>query len=140
MAAEQHLRSLLRFALVGGTAVLLDAVAYVLLQAAGVPVDVAKAVSFLIGAVFAYFANWRFTFGARRSRWSEVLFVVVYALALALNVAANAGILAWLGTSTTDATIAFVVATGLSAAWNFIGMSLFVFRREEPSVDRVAQR
>ncbi|WP_209309079.1 GtrA family protein [Blastococcus sp. CT_GayMR16] len=140
MAREQHLKSLLRFLLVGGTAVVLDAVSYVLLHKAGVPVDAAKAISFLIGAVFAYFANWRFTFGARRSRWSEVLFVVVYALALGINVAANAGVRAWLGTSTTDATIAFLVATGLSAAWNFVGMSLFVFRREESSVDHVAQR
>jgi putative flippase GtrA len=138
--AEQHLRSLLRFALVGGTAVVLDAVAYVLLHQAGVPVDVAKGVSFLIGAVFAYFANWRFTFGARRGPWSEVLFVVVYALALALNVAANAAVRAWLGTSSTDATVAFLVATGLSAAWNFVGMSLFVFRQEESSVDHVAER
>ena len=138
MVREQHLRSLLRFLLVGGTAVVLDAVAYVLLDAAGTPVDLAKALGFLTGAVFAYFANWRFTFGARRSRWSEVLFVVVYALALVLNVAAHAGVRAWLGTSTVDATIAFLVATGLSAAWNFVGMSLFVFRQEESS--HVAQR
>ena len=140
MTREQHLRSLLRFLLVGGTAVVLDAVSYVLLHQAGVPVDPAKAISFLIGAVFAYFANWRFTFGARRSQWSEVLFVVVYALALGINVAANAAVRAWLGTDTADATIAFLVATGLSAAWNFVGMSLFVFRREESSVDRVAQQ
>lgn len=140
MAREQHLRSLLRFLLVGATAVVLDGVSYVLLHQAGVAVDPAKAISFLIGAVFAYFANWRFTFGARRSRWSEVFFVVVYALALGMNVAANAGVRAWLGTSPTDGTIAFLVATGLSAAWNFVGMSLFVFRREESSVDHVAER
>lgn len=138
MVRDQHLRSLVRFLLVGGTAVVVDAVAYVLLNAVGTPVDLAKALGFLTGAVFAYFANWRFTFGARRSRWSEVLFVVVYALALVLNVGANAGVRAWLGTTTADATIAFLVATGLSAAWNFVGMSLFVFRQEESS--HVAQR
>ena len=138
MGREQHLRSLLRFLLVGGTAVVIDAVTYVLLDAAGTPVDLAKALGFLTGAVFAYFANWRFTFGARRNRWSEVLFVVVYALALALNVGANAAVRAWLGTGPVDATIAFLVATGLSAAWNFVGMSLFVFRQEESG--HVAQR
>jgi putative flippase GtrA len=137
---EQHLRSLLRFLLVGGTAVVIDAVTYVLLHRLGVPVDPAKALGFLTGAVFAYFANWRFTFGARRSRWSEVLFVVVYALALGINVAANAAVRAWLGTSTVDATIAFLVATGLSAAWNYVGMSLFVFQGEETSVDHVVER
>lgn len=140
MARDQHLRSLLRFALVGATAVAIDAIVYVAVAAVGVPVDAAKGIGFVSGAVFAYFANWRFTFGARRSRWSEVLFVAVYALALVLNIAANAAVRAWLGTETTGATLAFLVATGLSAAWNFIGMSLFVFRREESSVDRVAQR
>ena len=140
MGREHHLSSLLRFLLVGASAVAIDGAAYVLLHAAGVPVDVAKALGFLTGAVFAYFANWRFTFGARRSRWSEVLFVVIYALALGINVAANAGVRAWLGTGTADATVAFLVATGLSAVWNFVGMSLFVFRREESSVVHVAER
>jgi putative flippase GtrA len=93
-----------------------------------------------VGAVFAYFANWRFTFGARRSRWSELLFVAVYVLALGLNVAANAVVLGWLGTGAADTTVAFLVATGLSAAWNFVGMSLFVFRREETGVGHVAER
>jgi polyisoprenyl-phosphate glycosyltransferase len=141
VTAPQRLdHPLLRFLLVGGTTVLVDAVTYFLLNLADVPVDLAKAISFVVGAVFAYFANWRFTFGARRSRWSEVLFVVVYLLALGLNVAANAAVRAWLGTSALDASIAFLVATGLSAAWNFVGMSLFVFRREESPVGHVAER
>jgi putative flippase GtrA len=137
---EHRLSSLLRFLLVGGTTVAVDAVTYALLHAAGVPVDAAKALGFLTGAVFAYFANWRFTFGARRSRWSEVLFVVVYVLALGINVVANAAVRHRLGTGTGDATIAFLVATGLSASWNFVGMALFVFRREESSVVHVAER
>lgn len=136
----RHLHALTRFLLVGTTTVLVDAAAYVLLGWAGVPVDLAKALSFLTGAVFAYFANWRFTFGSRRSRWSEVLFVVIYALALLLNVGVNAAVRAWLGSDTVGATAAFLIATGLSAAWNFIGMSLFVFRREESGVDHAARQ
>jgi putative flippase GtrA len=136
---EHPLKPLLRFLLVGVTTVALDAVTYAALHWAGVPVDAAKAIGFVTGAVFAYFANWRFTFGERRSRWSEVLFVVVYALALGLNVAANAAVRAWLGTGPVDSAVAFLVATGLSAAWNFAGMSLFVFRRKESFVD-VAER
>jgi putative flippase GtrA len=128
-------RSLLRFLLVGCTTVLVDGLSYTLLSAGEVPVDLAKAGGFLIGAVFAYFANWRFTFGARRSRWSELLFVFVYALALGLNVATNALVRDWLGTGTVGSVLAFLVATGLSAAWNFVGMSLFVFRRQEAPVD-----
>lgn len=139
MAGERDLGPLLRFLLVGSLTVLVDGVAYVLLTVAGVPTDLGKALSFLLGAVFAYFANWRFTFGNRRSRYSELLFVVVYALALGLNVLANAGVRAVLGTDTVAAAVAFLVATGLSAVWNFAGMSLFVFQREEPRVDGNAE-
>jgi putative flippase GtrA len=124
--------ALARFAVVGTVTVLVDAGAYALLTVGGVPVDLAKALGFLIGALFAYVANWRFTFGSRRSRWSELLFVVVYALALLVNVAVNAFVRNWLGDDVGSATVAFLVASGASATWNFVGMSLFVFRREEP--------
>ena len=140
MSADRSLRPLLRFLLVGSATVVVDAIVYTALDVAGVPTDAAKAIGFLTGAVFAYFANWRFTFGARRSRWSELLFVVVYLLALALNVLANAEVRAWLGTGGLTAAVAFLVATGLSATWNFAGMSLFVFRREETRLAPAAQR
>lgn len=133
---EQALRPLLRFLLVGGTTVLVDGVTYSLLTRSGLDVDVAKAFGFAVGACFAYVANWRFTFGARRSRWSEVLFVLVYALALGLNVSVNAVARDWLGDGAVSATVAFLAATGVSAVWNFVGMYLFVFCREEPVGDR----
>ncbi|WP_378147459.1 GtrA family protein [Cnuibacter sp. UC19_7] len=118
-----------KFLIVGGTTVVIDAAAYWALSALGLQYDLAKALSFAIGAVFAYFANWRFTFGARRSRWSEVLFVVVYTAALGLNVVVNAGVRLLLPSDwSLTLPVAFVVATGVSAVWNFIGMSLFVFR------------
>lgn len=131
MNREQTLRSALKFLLVGGTTVAVDGLTYTGLLHVGLEADVAKTLSFALGAVFAYFANWRFTFGARRSRWSEALFVVVYTLALLLNVGVNAGLRSWLGTGGAAATIAFLVATGASAVWNFVGMSLFVFGRKE---------
>lgn len=132
MNREQTLRSLLRFLLVGGTTVLIDGATYTLLLHLGLGFDVAKALGFLVGAGFAYVANWRFTFGSRRSRWSELLFVLVYALALVLNVLINAAVRQWLGAASAADAVAFVAATGASAVWNFVGMSLFVFRREEP--------
>lgn len=139
MARERDLGPLLRFLVVGSLTVLVDAAAYAGLTAAGVSPDAGKAASFLLGAVFAYFANWRFTFGNRRSRYSELLFVVVYALALGLNVLVNAGVRALLGTDTGPAVVAFLAATAVSAAWNFTGMSLFVFHREVPRVDGPAR-
>jgi putative flippase GtrA len=129
-----HLVSLVKFGFVGGVTVLIDAAAYSLLVWLGVQLDLAKALGFVIGAVFAYFVNWRFTFGRRRSRWSELIFVAVYLAALGINVGINALVVAWLPTGWPLALpLAFVLATGVSAAWNFVGMSLFVFGHREPA-------
>lgn len=129
MATRSGAGSAARFLLVGGTTVLIDAAIYTLLGALGVEYGIAKTISFLLGAVFAYFANWRFTFGGRRNRWSEVLFVVVYLCALGINVLLNDLVRAFDPGSALLAVVAFLVATGVSAVWNFVGMSLFVFRR-----------
>lgn len=121
--------SLGRFVLVGGTTVLIDAVVYQLLLLAGVPHGPAKASSFIAGAVFAYVANWRYTFRGQHHKWSLVAFVAVYLCALGINVGANALVLNVVGsTRTWQVGLAFLVATGLSAAWNFLGMARFVFR------------
>jgi putative flippase GtrA len=121
--------SLPRFLLVGGTTVLIDALVYQLLLVAGLDTGLAKGVAFAAGAVFAYVANWRFTFQGQRNRWSPALFVLVYACALALNVGVNALVLSLLDDGTAyRLPIAFVVATGTSAAFNFLGMALLVFR------------
>ncbi|WP_440708528.1 GtrA family protein [Herbiconiux sp. YIM B11900] len=129
------LGSVLKFGLVGGLTVLIDAAVYALLGALGVQLDLAKTISFVTGAVFAYFANWRFTFGRRRGRFSELVFVVIYAASLGINVGINALVRLLLPESwALTLPLAFVVATGASAAWNFVGMSLFVFQRPEAAV------
>jgi putative flippase GtrA len=121
--------SLLRFLLVGGTTVLIDAAVYQLELLAGVPHDWAKMVSFIAGALFAYVANWRFTFKGEHHRWSMVAFVVLYLCALGLNVGVNALVLHVLGGDRLwQVGLAFVLATGVSSAWNFLGMARFVFR------------
>jgi putative flippase GtrA len=121
--------SLGRFLLVGGTTVLVDAAVYQLLLQTDLSHGTAKAISFIAGALFAYVANWRFTFRGASHRWSLVLFVLVYLGALVLNVGANALVLRLVGeTGAWQVALAFLVATGLSAAWNFVGMALFVFR------------
>lgn len=117
-----------RFLIVGFSTVAVDAIAYALLIFLGVDTVMSKILGFLCGAVFAYFANWRFTFGKRRSQYSEVLFVCVYAASLAINVALNEGILALLGQSQLSFIVAFLFATAVSAGSNFMGMSLFVFK------------
>lgn len=133
--SKERLGSIARFLLVGGTTVAIDALVYALLGWLGVQLEVAKGISFAVGAIFAYVANWRFTFGERRGRWSEVLFVVVYGLALGLNVLVNA-LARWvLGDSPLALGASFVIATGLSALWNYVGMALFVFRSRSAARD-----
>ena len=135
--------SLARFVVVGGTTVLIDAVVYQLLLFTDLSHGVAKAISFVAGALLAYVANWRFTFKGASHRWSLVAFVAVYLCALALNVGVNDLVLAVLGDERSwQVAIAFVVATGVSAAWNFIGMARFVFRSPagDPQTQEVARR
>jgi putative flippase GtrA len=132
---RQRLGSILRFLVVGGITVAIDAAVYALLGSLAVPLELAKGISFAVGAVFAYVANWRFTFGTRRGRWSEVFFVLVYTAALGLNVAVNA-LARWvLGDSPIALGVSFVVATGVSALWNYVGMSLLVFRSRPAAED-----
>ena len=133
--------SLGRFILVGGTTVLIDAVVYQLELLGGVPHGPAKALSFIAGAVFAYLANWRYTFRGQHHRWSLVAFVGVYLCALALNVGANAAVLALIGDERAwKVLLGFLVATGLSAAWNYVGMAKLVFRSTDPHPEEVAHR
>jgi putative flippase GtrA len=95
----------------------------------GASTFVSKGISFVVGAVFAYVANWRFTFGERRGKHSEVTFIVVYLVALGLNVATNHVALTLIGYAPLTLTFAFLAATGVSAVWNFVCMATFVFRR-----------
>lgn len=119
------------FLVVGMLTVLVDFCSYRgLLWLHVASVDVAKASGFLIGTVFAYFANKAWTFGSRQhAPGSFVRFAVLYALTLGANVLVNKAVLAALGSQTGYVQIAFLCATAVSAALNFLGMKFFVFRR-----------
>lgn len=129
MTVREHASTVPRFVLVGGTSVLIDALVYALVAALVPSVVLAKTVGYLAGAAFGYGANWRFTFGARRSRYSEVLFVLLYAGSLGLNILVNSTVLALLHDGAGPAVLAFLCATGVSTIWNYVGLSSFVFAR-----------
>ncbi len=117
------------FLVVGSTTVLVDFCAYQLLLRLDLPVDWAKGIGFVVGMAFAYVANRAWTFGhVRPARASLLRFVVLYLATLVLNVAANHVVLALLAGWTGAVPLAFLVATGASAASNFVGMKFFVFR------------
>ncbi len=127
-------RELAIFLIVGSMTVVIDFTTYrglVFIQLLNV--DMAKAVGFLAGTVFAYYANRLWTFGHKPfSLGSAWRFTVLYTATLAVNVYINAFALDKLASLTSAVQTAFIMTTGISAALNFIGMKLFVFRAVAP--------
>lgn len=124
-------RELFVFFIVGSLTVLIDFLAYrslVWVELMGI--DLAKATSFLIGTAFAYFANRFWTFGHKpHTPGSAWRFIIFYAASLGANVFVNALVLLLLDDVTAAAVlVAFLLATGVSASLNFLGMKLFVFK------------
>ena len=93
-------------------------------------VDTAKATGFLVGTLFAYFANRFWTFGHKShitgSAWR---FSALYVSTLGANVLINALALKLLADVVASIQLAFLLATGVSACLNFLGMKLFVFKQ-----------
>jgi len=123
-------RELVIFLIVGASTVLVDFITYLgLIEFQVMDVDMAKATGFLVGTLFAYFANRFWTFGHKShvpgSAWR---FSALYASTLGANVLINALSLKLLVDMPIAFQLAFLLATGVSASLNFLGMKLFVFK------------
>lgn len=123
-------RELVIFLIVGASTVLVDFITYRgLIQFQVMEVDMAKATGFLVGTLFAYFANRFWTFGhklhAPGSAWR---FLVLYASTLGANVLINAFSLKLLADTAAAFQLAFLGATAVSACLNFLGMKFIVFK------------
>lgn len=115
------------FLIVGVTTVIVDFVAYKLLMQL-IGVDIAKAVGFITGTVFAYFANRYWTFNHQVIRKNAVFrFALLYSMTLLINIIANRLVLNFFDIDQQYVVVAFVCATGLSAVLNFSGMKWYVF-------------
>jgi putative flippase GtrA len=123
-------RELQVFLMVGVLTVLTDFIVYRSVVWTGVDIHVAKAVGFMSGTVFAYFANLLWTFRHTRPAQGSIWrFLLLYSLTLVTNVHVNALVLAVLGGQVVGAMqLAFLAATGTSASLNFLGMKFFVFK------------
>lgn len=122
-------RELLIFIIVGSLTVLLDFSIYRgLVFTHLVKVDSAKAIGFLAGTVFAYFANRFWTFSLNQSNMGQVWrFILLYCMTCAVNVLINTAALFALETVSFAMPVAFILATGVSASLNFVGMKFFIF-------------
>ena len=117
--------------IVGVSTVLVDFISYRgLIGFQVMEVDMAKAAGFLVGTLFAFFANRFWTFGHNPHVLGSVWrFSALYASTLGANVLTNALVLKLLSDMAIAIQLAFLLATGVSACLNFLGMKLFVFKQ-----------
>jgi putative flippase GtrA len=120
-----------RFLLIGITSSLIDLAIY---SFASYQLDfspeLAKAFGFLGGASFGFALNRKWTFGSKDLVFRRAgFFLLLYLLSLALNISINSLVLYFGQGYSLTFMIAFVCATGASAATNFIGLRYWVFKR-----------
>ncbi|SFQ44283.1 Putative flippase GtrA (transmembrane translocase of bactoprenol-linked glucose) [Amycolatopsis arida] len=135
------LGQLVRFGLIGGFCALLDFGSYSALLAlgmSGVPwVDVARAISFVIGTTTAFFLNRRFTFAAgQRGGAGQVGgFALLYTVTFFVAVGVNRAMLALLSAASSsgwETTIAWAVSQATATTINFVMLKWVVFREPRP--------
>lgn len=125
-------QQLQRFLIVGFTTVLIDFTAYRLLLYLDSPITIAKGLGFIVGTIFAYFANKLWTFNRAKGGANIFsMFVALYLTTLVINVSLNSGIIAVLGEQELFLALAFLIATGTSATLNFAGMQMIVFKSKQ---------
>lgn len=124
MAEKIRLRECLKFLVGGGSAVIVDYVAYRLLLHFGVSVSPAKGVSYVAGAAVGFVINKLWTFESKRfSPFEIVRYAALYAVSALANAGVNKLVLLLFG----HQLFAFLCATGTSTAMNFLGQKYFVF-------------
>lgn len=117
------------FLIIGTLTVGVDFSSYHLLLWLGVVYSIAKACGFIAGTIFAYFANKHWTFGhVEHAPNSIPRFAALYAITLGANVLVNQAVLGMAGHAALGVNFAFLIATGVSAMLNFLGMKFFVFK------------
>ena len=114
-------KQIIRFSFAGVSAVGVDFLSYY------ISYDLAKTISFILGAVVAYLINKFWTFEKYDFSYQEIImFATLYMISLGANVLVNKLVL-----QLTDniILIAFLCATATSASMNFIGQKWWVFKR-----------
>ncbi|MFQ6331873.1 GtrA family protein [Nocardia sp. NBC_01009] len=120
---------IIRFGVTGGLSAVVDYGIYsLLLNLIGLPVSVAKSISFIAGTTTAYLINRRWTFQAPPSRARFLAVVVLYAITFAVQVGINAVLYATLTDEWWRQPLAFVVAQGTATVINFVVQRLVIFK------------
>jgi putative flippase GtrA len=119
---------LIRFAMTGGLAAIVDYGSYQALLAVGLNVHVAKSLSFVLGTLTAYLINRQWTFRASGGRGQFASVMLLYGITFAVQVGMNAVMLSLLPDSAWKITVAFAVAQGTATVINFVVQRTVIFR------------
>ncbi|MFI9511439.1 GtrA family protein [Nocardia sp. NPDC052566] len=120
---------IIRFTVTGGLSAIVDFGIYVfLLNVVGLPVYVAKSISFIAGTTTAYLINRRWTFQAAPSRARFLAVIALYAVTFAVQVGINQVLYLWIGEQWWRVPFAFVVAQGTATVINFVVQRLVIFK------------
>ena len=122
-----------RFILTGGLSAIVDLGLLALLQLVfGLPVPVARTISFTAGTTTAYMINRRWTFQAESSTSRFLAVVALYAITYLINIGLQTFCSAlfdkWGWQEAVAMVVAFVIAQGTGTVINFIVQRTIIFR------------
>ena len=120
-------REIIKFIVVGFFAVIIDGTTYALMvRAIGIEHGLSKRVSFILGSVWAFFANKHYTFKSSEPARKEImLFSFLYITTYFVN--------GWIHDITWKISnmdwLSFLTATAASTAINYLGLKFVVFHK-----------
>lgn len=116
--------SLFKFILVGGCSTGIDFVVYMLLSTK-LDITISKGISMIVASIFSYIVNKNFTFNNKDK--TNIGYLVRYYIVFAVNFATNLGVNYFVYKISGYKLFAFVLATIMGMAVNYIGQKFFVF-------------
>lgn len=119
-------KELLRFLVGGGSAVMVDYIAYQIFMYVGIDRNISKGISFICGSIVGFLLNKLWTFESSNFKKSEIVrYIILYSCTACINALVNKGVL--MGTSIE--LLGFLCATAISTILNFLGQKYFVFQK-----------